>query len=230
MLYKSAMMTQASGSVGGMTASRNRGGAYMRARVVPVNPASAQQVAVRTHLASLTSLWSNTLSNDQRTGWANYAANVPLLNALGDAIHVSGLNMYLRTNVPTLQVGLTRVDTAPTVFDLGSLSQCSLANAVSGGPTDFDVAYDNTDAWANSDTGALLIYCGRPVSQTINFYSAGFRFTGKVDGSATLAPTSPVTVFNPFGFGAGQRFFVNVRALVGDGRLTTSQTLFINTT
>ena len=43
-----------SGSVGGTVFSRNKGGAYMRNRSIPVNPQSAAQVVVRAAMAFLT--------------------------------------------------------------------------------------------------------------------------------------------------------------------------------
>ncbi|KKM06452.1 hypothetical protein LCGC14_1743870, partial [marine sediment metagenome] len=47
MLFKSGLITQGSGSIGGLTASHNRGGMYFRARTIPTNPATSFQTVVR---------------------------------------------------------------------------------------------------------------------------------------------------------------------------------------
>ena len=110
MLFKSALITQASGSIGGMTASRNKGGAYFRARALPTNPNTPEQQAVRGYLGTLANLWTNVLTPANRVLWDFYAFNVPVINAVGDSIQLTGQQMYIRANVPRLQAGLPRVD------------------------------------------------------------------------------------------------------------------------
>ena len=69
MKFKSALVTQASGSVGGMTFSRNRYGMYTRAKGLPVNPNSEFQQAVRQIFSGLSSAWNGVLTSGQRSGW-----------------------------------------------------------------------------------------------------------------------------------------------------------------
>ena len=47
MLFKPTIVASLSGSLGGITASHNRFGAYLRERVIPVNPGTQPQVIVR---------------------------------------------------------------------------------------------------------------------------------------------------------------------------------------
>src|SRR3972149_1576389 len=152
-LFKSALITQASGSIFGMTFSHNRGGAYIRARTVPTNPGSAYQPAVRGFLSQLVNHWQDTLTPEEREAWQYYAENVSVPNALGDPVFLSGLNHYVRANVPRLQAGLTRVDVAPVTFNLALLTNPSFTADASD--DDADVAFTNTDEWATAVGGAL---------------------------------------------------------------------------
>lgn len=219
MKFKSALITQASGSIGGLTASRNRGGQYFRARAVPVNPNSPQQQAIRGFVASLTSLWNGTLTAPQRDSWNQYALNVPLPDKLGEPRNVGGIAMYIRSNVPRLQGALPRVDDAPTVFNLGAFTNPSFGTFAAT-TNDFAVTFDANDDWANEDDAAMLILGSRPTNPTINFFKGPYRFAGLIAGDAITPPTSPATIVNPFNFAVDQRVFVQIRISRVDGRLT----------
>lgn len=218
MKFKSALVTQSSGSVGGATFAHNQGGLYIRARSIPTNPSSAFQVAVRNNMATLSNAWSNILTAAQRAAWTTYAANVTLVNALGDAIHVSGIAMYNRTNTPRLQAGVSRLDAAPTTFNLGSFTNPTITCVASTG--NLSIAFTNTDSWATAVGGYMLVYASRPQSPGINFFNGPYRFTGKIAGAVT-PPTSPVTLATPFPVVAGQKVFFDVRVSQVDGRLSS---------
>lgn len=227
MKYKSAMMTQASGSVGGMTASRNRGGNYMRSRAIPTNPNTPQQAAVRSIMAQLSAAWLSTLSIVNRQSWETYAANVPLINSLGDPITVSGLNMFIRANVPNLQAGGSLLTFASTEFNLGVFTPTVVGTIVPN--TTFEIEYTNTDDWARTDGGMLLVRSGISVNPTINYFTGPYRQAGVVLGDALTPPTSPVVVTPVYPMSADAKIFVEVRGLTGDGRLSAKQQLsFIN--
>ncbi len=218
MLFKPLLGTQQSGSVGGITASHNSGGAYWRQRSTPTNPNSPQQAAVRQIMADLVSLWLNTLTAIQRATWDLYAFNVPLINRLGDPINVSGLNMYCRTNVPLLQSAGTRVDTAPGVFNLGDFTQPTFA--LDEAADEIDVTFTDTDDWANEDDAAMLVFASRPNTLSTNFFKGPYRFAGRIDGDAKTPPTSPAAIALPFPVVVGQRVFARVEVVRADGRLS----------
>lgn len=220
MLYKSDRTTEASGSIGGTTFSHNRGGQYCRARVVPVNPGSTFQQAVRAYVAQLTSLWMGVLTPAERALWDNYADLVPLPNPLGDPRNVGGLAMYVRSNVPRLQAGLPRVDSGPTIFNLGAFTPPAIASITA--PTALSLTFDNTDAWANEDDAAMLVYGSRGMNQSINFFKGPYRYADKIDGDAVSAPTSPAAIVMPFPLIATNKAFVRVRVSRVDGRLSSS--------
>ena len=218
MLFKSAFLTQASGSVGGVTASRNRGGQYFRARAVPVNPGTPQQSAIRGFVTALSNDWINTLTQADRDLWNVYAANVTLVGPLGDPINVSGLNMYVRSNVPRLQAAEPRVDQGPDIFDIGDYTNPSFA--LDEPADEVDVTFTDTDDWANEDDAAMLIYASRPQNPTINFFKGPYRFAGAIQGDSITPPTSPAAIALPFPVAVGQRIFLRANVSRADGRLS----------
>ena len=218
-LFKSHLVSQASGSVGGTTYAHNAGGLYMRARSIPVNPNSAQQQAVRGLMASLVSAWSDILTPGQRATWDLYAFNTPLTGPLGDPRNVSGLNMYVRSNLPRLQAGATRIDQGPAIFNLGSFTEPSFTVTES---TDLAaVTFDNTDAWANEDDGHAFVYLSRPFGLAINYFKGPFRYADSIDGDAVTAPTSPASIALPFPAEADQQVGMKFSVSRADGRLSS---------
>lgn len=208
----------ASGSLGGITFSRNRGGPYIRSRVVPVNPNTPQQAAIRGFVSQLTSLWVNTLTQALRDTWNLYALNVLLPNPLGEPRNVGGLGMYIRSNVPRLQASLPRVDPAPIIFDLGDYTVPALGSLT---PADTSsVSFTNTDAWANEDAAGMILYGSRPQNASINFFKGPYRLFDVILGDAITPPTSPQVGTWPFIVGVGQRAFMRAQVTRADGRLS----------
>lgn len=216
MKFKSALLTSASGSVGGATWSRNKGGMYIRARAIPTNPSSTYQQTVRSAMAQLVTLWGSVLTAAQRAAWDVYADNTPLIDPLGSPTLVSGLNMYVRGNVLRLQTALVRADDAPTTYDLGGYTEPSVT--ASEATQQVSVAFDNTDAWANEDEAAMFCSVSRPFGAGINYFTGPYRLAGLVEGDSTTPPTSPATIAVPFAFVAGQKLGVRCVVSRADGR------------
>lgn len=215
MLYKSNLLSQASGAIAGTVASHNAGGMYMRNRSIPTDPRTSYQTVVRNALATLSTRWSQVLTDTQRAGWAVFASNVPRTNRLGDGIIVSALSWYVAANAPRIQAGVAVVDDGPTTFVLGNLTQ-PIYTALAGVSS---FAYTNTDEWANAAGGYLFTYISRPVSPSINFFKGPYRYAGKAIGAAT-PPTSPLNITPgvPFEFAPGQKIFWRAVASLADGR------------
>jgi hypothetical protein len=215
MKYKSLVYAQASGSVGGLTYSHNKGGLYTRARTIPVNPGSAFQTAVRNLMNTQVNRWSNVLTAAERAAWDVFAANVPVLDALGDAIFLSGINWFVKNNVLRRQSGLGQVDAAPTIFTLADLTAPSFTVSAT---TDLAaVTFDNTDDWAAEVGGALIPFFSRPQSAGINFFKGPYRVAPEVQGAAS-PPSSPASIALPFPVAAGNRVFARFVAVRADGR------------
>ena len=91
--------SDARGSVASTTASRNRGGLYLKARTAPTNPRTAKQIQLRNATAQIAALWK-TLTAAQLAGWRLYAASLNTQNKLGSSISISGINAFIGFNSP----------------------------------------------------------------------------------------------------------------------------------
>ncbi len=220
MKFKSEAFTQASGSIGGTTYSRNRGGMYRRARAIPVNPNSVGQQRVRSIFSSLAAAWKDVLTVGQRDQWTAYAISTPAIDVLGDPITYTGQQMFIRCNSVRMNAGADMVADGPSTSGLLSLSPPDL-KATAGSVT-ISVEFDDSDSWANEDNGGMVIQVSRQVSPAINYFKGPYRIATLVDGSGTSAPTSPNVSANPFGldYEIPNKVFSRYTAFGADGRLS----------
>jgi len=206
--------------VGGLTGSRNRGGMYLRSRAIPTDPASAAQIAVRNLFGVVSAAWSSTLTSAERAAWNLYGSNVPVTDALGDSINLSGQQWYVGANTLRLRAGLSIISDGPTTFSRPSFTSPSSATIEQ--TDDVGFVYDNTDGWANETGGALLCFAGKPVAPSINFFKGPFRYAGKIVGDDTTPPTSPAALTSPFTQTDGQNVWIRLVAVLADGRFSPS--------
>lgn len=103
----------ASGSLAGMTFSRNANGAYIRARATPVNPRTEWQLPVRAVFGQLSSGYKN-LSEGNRSAWRDAAANFPYQDTLGQTKQYTANQLYMKLNMNLLVVNSPLL-TAPPV-------------------------------------------------------------------------------------------------------------------
>jgi hypothetical protein len=208
-----------SGSKGSTVASHNRFGYYLRNRVVPVNPNTARQVAVRAAFGQLSTRWSTQLNAAQRAAWALYGDNVPITNSQGTPINLTGSMMYIRCNTPRLQAGLPIVDDGPTIFSLPDFTAPSVDTFSEAG-TNFNVNFTEADTWVDDDDSAMLIYVGRPQGVGRSFFKGPFRATEGILGNSITPPTTPTTIASTYALAAGNHVWVRVTVTRADGRLS----------
>lgn len=223
MKVRFSILADASGSLGGLVASHNRGGQYLRARVVPTNPSSGPQVEMRTIFGNLSTAWQ-TLTDAQREAWTTYATNVPTTDSMGDPLTLTGQQQYVSSNSARVQAGLARVDDGPTVFSLDSLSPVVIAAAETA--DQYTVTFDDTDLWVNEDGAGLLIYGSRELATTINFFKGPYRFQGIIAGDSVTPPTSPDTsITSLFALTEDNVIFNRALSVRADGRISPVQLL-----
>ena len=212
-------VTGMSGSVGGVTAARNRSGSYFRARTKPINPNSARQQVIRAAMATLTTRWAQTLTAAQRTAWNLYAASVTSLNKLGETINLSGFNQFIRSNMPRQQCSLTIIDAGPTTFELPEQDP-TLSVTGSEATQELSFAFDDTMDWLDEDNASLILYQGSPQNAQRNFFAGPWRLLDSVEGDSNTAPTTPQAIAAPFAITELQRDWAYGRISRADGRLS----------
>ena len=209
----------ATGSVAGNTFARNRYGAYVRARTKPVNPNSTRQQAVRSAIADLASRWAQILTAVQRTAWNLYANSVIMKNRLGEDIHLSGYNHYIRSNTLLLQIGGTLVDNGPTVFELPE-KDSTLSCTASEATQLVSVAFDDTFTWLDLDDAHLHVKMGTPQNPQRNFFGGPWRYMASIAGDSVAPPTTPDDQAVPFVIAELQRIWIEARIVLPDGRVS----------
>ncbi len=223
MLFTSPLLSQASGSLAGLTFSHTRGSKYVKARTTPTNPNSQRQGIVRTAMGILAPYWGTELTQTERDAWRLYAANVPTTNALGETIHLTGQQHFIRINVPRIQIGEAILDTAPTIFDLGTFTAPTI-QSIASTPQDIELNFNNGDDWAIADDGFMIVYGGRPTSPGQRFFRGPWRFAGIIEG-AVVPPGTPQDIPSPWFITTDEIMWVKIRVMQTNGRLSPELTL-----
>lgn len=213
MKYTSPVYSQASGSIAGITYSRNRGGLYTRARAIPSNPQTASQMNARGAISAVSTAWGG-LSDVQRSGWELYAQSVPVIDRLGAQIQISGINMFVRCNTPRVVAAISDViEDAPDDLTLGETA------VLDAGVIDASTGAVSCDANAASPVAGdyLLVSVGRPVSLGRTPAHEPTHFIGSVQFTAGAA-TFTADGFYPFA--VGQKARIWARVAYQDARLS----------
>jgi hypothetical protein len=208
-------VTQMSGSVGGVTAARNRNGNYFRAKTKPVNPNTVAQGQARNRVGSLSQYWRTSLDAAKRISWNTYAGAVAMKNRLGETTYNTGFNHFVRSNACRLMSGKTIVDAGPTVLALPE-KDTLLAVSASVATQLLTLVYDVAQPWATEVGAFLQITMGQPQNETRNFFAGPWKYAGKIDENA--APT--YTVAPSYTLVLGQKVWIMVRICRADGRVS----------
>jgi len=219
MLIRMGMGGQLSGSVGGVVASHNKGGAYLRNRSVPTNPRTNLQQSVRAAFASAALGWK-ALTSAERTGWEGYASATPVTNRLGESITLSGFNMYVRAAAFFIGANNAAVATPPAFPGLASLGDLFVVTSFSAAN---GITVDGVGAGVD---GPFQIAIGPALSAGVSSFGGPFSsfllsLSGEslsdIESVATAANVSPLRYGPPV---QGQRRAVRVAAAAADGRLS----------
>ena len=116
MKYKSILFDEARNKIGGIVASANKDGNYFREKVTPRNPRTAAQQAVRSSFTANSKAWRE-LTDPQRQGWTNLAAQVTLSDTLGNKYKPSGQQLYVSCNSNLATLGDPPIANPPGVPD-----------------------------------------------------------------------------------------------------------------
>ncbi|MBA7623568.1 hypothetical protein ES703_30965 [subsurface metagenome] len=217
-------ITAMSGSIAGNTFARNRYGSYVRARTKPVNVDSALQQEVRTVIAFLADRWAQTLTGVQRTAWNDYAAAVGMKNKLGETIHLSGFNHYIRSNSYVKRRAETLYDDGPTDFTLPAQDP-TLEITTEVHEQRFNIHFDDTMDWT-SETGAwLFMLQGKPQNPQRNFFAGPYKGVKDKAGDDGDGPTTPEQSTNLWVVAEGQKVWYQLRIQRADGRLSEPWTV-----
>ena len=122
-----------SGSIAGVTSSRNRSGQYRRTRAIPVQPRTPAQLAIRSKLSDMSAGWRG-LTSAQISSWNAFGLSFTVSNPLGQSIHLTGHQCYVKVNTVNLINGVAAVPTPPALPSFIAVTTTGI-NFAAGTPT-----------------------------------------------------------------------------------------------
>jgi len=199
------MMTDARGKLGGQVFSKNRGGAYIRTKVSPINGQTVRQSAVRSQLTGFAQGF-RALGASNINAWNNAVSNFTGTDVFGDVKKPSGINLYVKLNMNLSQVGATPITLPPLPGEVPPVD--SLTLTANGTSPALSLAYSPSPVPADTD---WIVEATAPVSPGKSFVKSEFRQISII-GTGSTTPENLLADYaakfgNPI---TGQKTFVRV--------------------
>jgi hypothetical protein len=219
-LIKSTLIAQASGSLAGATFSRNKGGAYMRARVRGTNPNSVSQTRARTALSDFASLFA-TLTSAQRQTWEQYAEEAVHVNALGDPITQSAISLYIASNTLLLLTGQAAVNVAPVGTTRPTLVAAETAT-VTYDVSDAEFSVIDVEVMNGGGAGAAALFTSPILTGGQSSFKQRYRYAALLTSGLAFDTGSEERYL----YAAGNLFKSRLRYVRSDGAF--SEPVYVN--
>lgn len=181
-----AFLADMRNKLNGSVFARNRGGAYVRTKVTPLNPQSVRQVAARNLLTSLAQNFRS-LTQEQITAWNEAVTQWQTTDIFGDLVSPTGLALYVRLNANISNAGGSLLTSPPAPVGADALTELELTAAVTGDV--FEIAFAPVSVPADH---TLYIESTSMLSPGINNANSRFRYIG----IAAETSASPLDAFS----------------------------------
>lgn len=152
-----AGITDMRGKIGGTAFSRNKSGAYARAKVTGTNPSTVYQTTVRTLFNNVATAW-RTLTDVQRQTFIDQAPSYSHVDVFGNTIQYSGQQLFMHLNVQRLNVGDALLTTCTPATDVEGITGGLATVAIGAGTLEI------SDLSANVAGTKLVIEATAPMS------------------------------------------------------------------
>ena len=203
-----ALVTDGRGKIGGHVASKNRGGAYLRTKVTPVNPQTSYQNAARARITTFSQGWRGLTAN-QQAAWNSAVSNWQKTDIFGDLKNPSGINLYVRLNSNLSEAGQSAIATPPLPNSVTNAVTATLTGAA--GTPALSLAFTVSPIPAAT---TWIIRVTPQVSAGKSFVKSLYRNLN----TQAAAVTTPINLLADYNtrFGtlvAGQKVFVEIIAV-----------------
>lgn len=204
-----AMVVDGRGKVGGQVASKNRGGAYLKNKVTPINPRSSAQLGVRATFTSLSQGWRS-LTATQQAAWRAAVVNFNKKDIFGDLRNPSGSQLYSRLNLNILNANGAQINVPPALSVTPAVVNATIT-AAAGTPA-LSIVFTPAPVPAGI---AYVIEATAQLSQGKNFVRNQFRKIN-VLAPAAVSPNNALATYTArFGaLTAGSAIFFRFTAVV----------------
>lgn len=202
----SALISEMRNKLNGSVFARNRGGAYLRTKVTPVNPKSTAQVLSRARLTQFSQAWRS-LTQAQREAWNSVVTQWSSTDVFGDVVNPSGNTLFSRLNINIAIAGGAELLTPPSPVGADAVLSAELAYD--------DVAETLTLTAEPADVPAdhaMVVEATENLSPGITNANSKFRVIDTID-AATAGPFD-VTAAYTAKFGApvvGQKIYARAK-------------------
>jgi len=205
----SALISEMRNKLNGSVFARNRGGAYLRTKVTPLNPQTAAQVAARSLLASFSQSW-RTLTEAQRNAWNSVVDQWATTDVFGDIINPSGSTLFIRLNINVSLAGGTALVSPPTPVGATALPDLLVT-------ADFStqIMLIDSDIFEVPVGHALVVDATPMLSPGISNAKSKFRVIQTFPAAATMTLDISAAYIAKFGgMVQGQKVFVRAKLIV----------------
>lgn len=166
------------GKLNGSVFSKNKGGAYVRTKVTPVNPQTTSQQNARNRLATNSQGWRD-LTEAQRQGWIDAAPNFPYTDIYGNSKQLSGFQLYVKLNTNLALIGEAAISDAPAPV---AIPQLELTDVTADDSTNTVIITGTTPVPADF---AMVVMATPNVTPGKSFVKNLFRFISAEPAAAT---------------------------------------------
>jgi hypothetical protein len=174
-----------SGSLAGVTSSRNRFGQYKRSRATPVQPNTPQQLVQRARMSTNAAGW-RALTDAQRAGWLSLGLMMSRTDSLGQVYTLNGFLAYCSVNNNKLDAGDAIVSDAPALVTPPQLLTATVTLTAAA----FSVAYTGTPLGA----GERLFTFASPQQSAGRKFNADYRLIA-VSAAAAVSPANILAAY-----------------------------------
>ena len=203
-----ALVVDGRGKIGGHVASKNRGGAYLRTKVTPVNAQTSYQLGVRSRFTGFSQGW-RALTAGQRDAWNAAVSDFQKTDIFGDLRSPTGFNLFQRLNNNLSVCGVAQINVPPLPSAVGAIFILLLEKINS--ENSFTIVFTSSLP-ANT---AIKIYATAPLSAGKSFVKSEFRLilvATSLDIDSKNIHNSFVAKFGTQGL-VGQKVFVKCIAV-----------------
>lgn len=213
-----AIVTDGRGKLGGHVFSKNLGGAFMRTKVTPANPQTADQSSARALFGSISAQWSG-LTAAVRASWNGAVSNWQSTNIFGDLKKPSGKALFQRLNNQAQSAGLAGFTAVPAKLEMPDDIVSAIDIAVG--------AATLTLTGANADASTQVVVTATAVqSAGTNTAGSKLRQIYAVAGDSYVATDAYAAYVAKFGApAANDNIFVGIKYVLASGQASPTQIL-----
>lgn len=184
-------------------------------------PQGSGQVNTRYHFGNLCHRWT-TLTAPQQAAWVTYAANTVMPQPPYQTTFITAAEHYMRTNTIRTHVGLSVIDAAPVIFDLGTTGGLTLNLAREAGSTVYRMFWriGSGAPWAINPNAAVIGRLAPGINRTAPTYRGPFANANVPKVFGTVPPLTGFTFFSARRGRNGQLVTARIRVCEADGRTT----------